>query len=340
MRTIQAWLEGYDARMMYQAMSSVAARINASIAGRAARVTLSDTRAKKVTKVYSLLEAMFQEADTDKSGDLSTGELATALQLWYKEGGISRPHKVVLREVEKAMKKCDLDGSGSLDWLEFLALWRSGPEFFRFEVDADLSDDVVTIAAERVHQAAAVWTARLEEAFIEEANALEGGGIDGELGSLDATAADDAMPTPAPQPISPVTKRYQPRHGDWRDSKLGVPQLVSLFRKSYRAATISRSLKAVSLEVQEALRIFDLDGDGSLDWLEFVRMWAAGEPFKLGVAGAVRHRVMRDGWRSVTAVAACVLDEVRGLYDAADVDRGGMLDKEELTEVLRIRYRP
>jgi hypothetical protein len=91
--------------------------------------------------------------------------------------------------------------------------------------------------------------------------------------------------------------------------------------------------------VQEALSRFDLDGDGTLDWLEFVRMWGAGEPFKLGVQGAVRNRVVRAGWRSVTAVAACVLDELRGLYDAADADRGGMLDTEELTEVLRVRYR-
>jgi len=49
--------------------------------------------------------------------------------------------------------------------------------------------------------------------------------------------------------------------------------------------------------------------------------------------------VMRRAWRDVTKVAACVLDEVRGLFDAADVDRGGTLDREELTQVIRVRYR-
>ena len=47
--------------------------------------------------------------------------------------------QVVLREVTNAMRKFDLDDTGYLDWLEFLDLWRSGTEFFRFEVDATLS---------------------------------------------------------------------------------------------------------------------------------------------------------------------------------------------------------
>ena len=85
-RAIQAWIEGYDARMMYQAMNSVAARVNASITGHAARCAVSETRAEQVTRVYALLQRMFQEADKDETGDLSTAELATALQYWYKEG--------------------------------------------------------------------------------------------------------------------------------------------------------------------------------------------------------------------------------------------------------------
>ena len=33
------------------------------------------------------------------------------------------------------MKKHDVDNSGTLDFLEFLHMWRSGGEFFRFEAN-------------------------------------------------------------------------------------------------------------------------------------------------------------------------------------------------------------
>ena len=32
------------------------------------------------------------------------------------------------------MRKFDVDAGGTLDWLEFLQLWRSGAEFFHFTV--------------------------------------------------------------------------------------------------------------------------------------------------------------------------------------------------------------
>ena len=46
---------------------------------------------------------------------------------------MSRPVKVIVKEVEAAMKKHDIDNSGTLDFLEFLEVWKCGAEFFRFE---------------------------------------------------------------------------------------------------------------------------------------------------------------------------------------------------------------
>jgi hypothetical protein len=108
------------------------------------------------------------------------------------------------------MRKFDLDGSGTLDWLEFLSLWRSGPEFFRFEVCGDLSEDVLAVAEERVSAEAAVWTARLEVMYRTETEAIPE--------EVPDPTGLEARPVAPPVPMSPLTRRYQVYSGDWRDT--------------------------------------------------------------------------------------------------------------------------
>lgn len=120
---------------------------------------------------------------------------------------------------------------------------------------------------------------------------------------------------------------------------LNTEELTEVFRGTYRHMNVSRSTKCVAEEVRKALILFDTDKNGQLDWYEFVRMWAAGEPFKFRVESAVRHAALRQISEPVTKHAARVLDEVRGLYDAADTDGSGMLDRDEISEVLQVRYK-
>jgi len=88
-------------------------------------------------EVVFLMHIWFKEADVDKSGTLSPEELATLLKQYYKRERLMRSLKTVQAEVERAMLVFDHDQGGSLDFVEFLTMVATSPEF-KFK----LADDV------------------------------------------------------------------------------------------------------------------------------------------------------------------------------------------------------
>jgi len=92
-------------------------------------------------------------------------ELSTALRSWYKHMGVSRSLQKVQEEVEVAMTKHDADHSGTLDWLEFIRMWRDGAEFFKFKLDATLADQVLQAATTELRKESEQWLRLLQEEF-------------------------------------------------------------------------------------------------------------------------------------------------------------------------------
>jgi len=73
--------------------------------------------------VRDVLKKLFDTADVDKSLFLDTNELAEVMKAYYKLEGVARSRSVVIREVEAAMKKYDIDRSGTLEFPEFVNMF-------------------------------------------------------------------------------------------------------------------------------------------------------------------------------------------------------------------------
>jgi len=244
---------------------------------------------------------MFYAVDADGSGDLTIDELAVVIRGWYKENKMARSLDKAKIELQAAMDAHDTDVSGSLNFLEFLTLWSEAEEWFKFEVAPALKKHVIWLAKEEIHSEADEILAELRGLF------------------LDADAE--------------------------RDGLLTVSQLAAVFQECYKTNAkikVSRGKKAVTKEVEEAMLRHDLDRSGSLDWIEFVLMWASGgptSPIKLKVDASIRAQVVRYAMLPVTREAAGLLNDLVALFDAADTDGSGLLDREELTAVFAARYR-
>ena len=76
----------------------------------------------QATAARNTLKALFDEADADSSGTLSTDELATVVKKYYRTEGKSRSAKAVQREVDEAMAVYDQDKNGVLCFDEFLQM--------------------------------------------------------------------------------------------------------------------------------------------------------------------------------------------------------------------------
>jgi len=242
-----------------------------------------------------MLKALFYGNDSDGSGDLDADELAVVIRGWYRSEKVSRTVEKTKIEIDQAMIVHDSDKSGSLNFLEFLALWGEAEKWFHFHVEEDLRKKVLWLAREAVYTEAQEEHEKLRALFLE------------------ADIENDGV--------------------------LDVEQLTTVFRKCYKNGAVSRGLAAVKLEVEEAMITHDLDGSGTLDYVEFVLMWASGRPLKLRVDSSVRQQVVRIAMLPVTREAANLLNDLVALFDAADMDSSGLLDRDELTAVFTARYR-
>merc|ERR1719272_808708 len=84
------------------------------------RELLMGSQDPEATAARNTLRALFDEADADSSGTLSTDELATVVKQYYRTEGNSRSAKAVQREVDEAMAVYDQDKNGVLCFDEFL----------------------------------------------------------------------------------------------------------------------------------------------------------------------------------------------------------------------------
>ena len=85
------------------------------------------------TLEHQVLESMtedFLEADQDGSGALDREEIAAVIQKMYRKEGVSRKSSTILQEVDRIMNSYDVDGSGVLEFGEFVAMTMS-PEAMR-----------------------------------------------------------------------------------------------------------------------------------------------------------------------------------------------------------------
>ena len=75
----------------------------------------------------------------DKSKYLDTQELAEVIKAYYKLEGVSRPLITAIVEVESAIKRYDVDGSGTLQFHEFIAMFCdvSPDAVFKFRIPAE-----------------------------------------------------------------------------------------------------------------------------------------------------------------------------------------------------------
>jgi len=87
---------------------------------------------------------VFDEADADGSGQLDVDEMCTVVKICYRETQTSRSSKVVQREVDVALLQYDKDGSGSLDFTEFVHMVLN-PELFKFRVPPPMVAAVITM---------------------------------------------------------------------------------------------------------------------------------------------------------------------------------------------------
>ena len=72
-------------------------------------------------KLNSVTKAVFDQVDTDGSGQIDKAELKAAMNQVAQESDIEAPSE---EEVEKALKELDADMSGTIDVNEFKELVR------------------------------------------------------------------------------------------------------------------------------------------------------------------------------------------------------------------------
>merc|ERR1711971_909269 len=93
-----------------------------------------------IETAMNTLKELFEHADKDHSGFIDRRELEVLFKEYYKREGTSRNIKAVRNEVTQAMKECDEDGSGKLDFGEFVLLYTS--DHFRFNVPATVKEEI------------------------------------------------------------------------------------------------------------------------------------------------------------------------------------------------------
>ena len=79
-----------------------------------------------------VLEYMTQEflkADVSETGSLNNEELAALIEALHRSEGYKRKKAIIQNEVNEAMTKYDHDGSGELEFSEFVEMLMTSPSF-------------------------------------------------------------------------------------------------------------------------------------------------------------------------------------------------------------------
>jgi len=128
--------------------------------------------------------------------------------------------------------------------------------------------------------------------------------------------------------------------------KLDPQELSETLYEYYKANGQSRPKSKVLTEVSEAMKVYDIDGNGSLEFDEFLRMSMGSDKFKFNIPSEVKVRVLELGedWAAKNESKRLtpeqlesveqVLATLASLFEESDTDGNGALDEDELTEAL------
>lgn len=105
-----------------------------------AETKTDEAPAPEILDVLEFVEGMFQTADTDGSGFLDADELFEVVDAYYKKERLApmapgskrlppRRERAVRSEVKRALVEFDADGSGELDFNEFVTMMCTSQEF-------------------------------------------------------------------------------------------------------------------------------------------------------------------------------------------------------------------
>lgn len=92
-----------------------------------------------------LCEELFDTYDADGSGFIDAEEATKLIRNYHATEGVGRAIKAVREEVQRAMLEFDHDGSGQLDFGEFIALFTSG--MFKFSINKEPPSYLYFLAA-------------------------------------------------------------------------------------------------------------------------------------------------------------------------------------------------
>ena len=91
-----------------------------------------------------MVVAQFLEADKDGSGALDAEEVAWVLRQMYRKERTARKLELIQAEVEATMKEYDRDGSGVLEFNEFVAFICSGEN--KLKLSPEQKDRIMNLA--------------------------------------------------------------------------------------------------------------------------------------------------------------------------------------------------
>jgi len=244
-------------KLLHKAWTNRIAELNANNATPKALRLPNPGENLAATQVLTMLRTMFQEADSDGSGELATAEIAQVLKQYYvQHDRISRPLKQVQAEVDEALLTFDRDSSGALSFSEFVTMFCTSATF-HFRIEPEVQNEVLLIAQDETELSAR------------------------------SVAYEQGVE------INTFFREMFKESDTDGSGTLNSEELALLVKAYYKKEKVGRAIKTVKGEVDRAMQEFDTDGSGCLDYKEFINMVLHSKEFKFKLGDRERQEIQR-----------------------------------------------
>jgi len=227
-----------------------------------AAATAPYTLVFRSTEEHAVLASLFERfmaADRDGSGALDRQELADAVYFVYRAGKKSKKAAVVQQEVDGAMQDFDKDGSGFLEFSEYVEMVCKGPGF-QLALSPQAKDRVLALS----QLLEAVWT-EVE-------------------GTPQNRRREWQVQHDATNEIATLRELFSLADSSG-DGALDKAELTAVIASYYKKRGVSRNKETLRLEVGRAMQTYDVDGSGTIELAEFLTMFATSSEFSFAAPG-------------------------------------------------------
>ena len=201
------------------------------------------------TEEHALLSTLldrFMIADRDGSGALDREELTSAIYHVYRAGKKSKKATVVQQEVDGAMHDFDKDGSGTLEFGEYVAMVCRG-QGFPIAASEGTKEKVIALGLALEATMAATE------------------------GTPQARRKKWQVQHDAASEVAVLTELFC--HADTSgDGALDLEELTEVMASYYKNARVSRSKEKIRDEMERALEKYDVDRSGTIELAEFLQL--------------------------------------------------------------------